>query len=228
MRLVACLLSAALLPSTASGQVPQVGQGPRALPWQTGTAPTWQPLEAAPASGPAQVAAPASGPLSARITADGTLEVWNGADVRTVRMGLPGRPKKVWRDGGSPVAVSGRLGFPAKDPLSAGLGGLDWAAADFRASLSGLVWILEDGERVLTIVHPATAQAVYLPLPRGEDFDLVFESTRLVLTAKQGPAGHPMAWAMPWLALLPQFARLGPPATPPASGTALKPFTTGQ
>ena len=226
MRLVARLLSAALMPLAAPSQVPQAS--PRTLPWQTGAAPTWQPLETVPSSRASVLPAPASGPLSARISADGTVEVWNGAGVRTVRLGLPGRPRKVWRDGGQPAPLSARLAFPARDPLSAGLGGLDWAAADFRASLAGLMWILEDGERVLTILHPATAQVVYLPLPRGEEFDLVFESTRLVLTAKQGPAGHPVAWAMPWLALLPQFARLGPPAVPPAVGTALKPFPAGQ
>ena len=228
MRLVALLLSPPLVGAALSAQVPQLGQGPSALPWQSGPAPTWQPLDEAPSAINGPVPAPASGPLSARISADGTLEVWNGADVRTLRLGLPGRPKKVWRDGGIPVAAMDHLAFPAADPLSSGLGGLGWSAGDFRTSLAGLVWVLEDGERVLTIAHPATAQAVYLPLPRGEDFDLVFEPTRLVLTAKQGPSGHAMAWTLPWLALLPQFARLGPPAQPALQGTALKPFPAGQ
>ena len=83
MRLVARLLSAALMPLAAPSQVPQAS--PRTLPWQKGAAPTWQPLETVPSSRASVLPAPASGPLSARISADGTVEVWNGAGVRTVR-----------------------------------------------------------------------------------------------------------------------------------------------
>lgn len=221
MRLGALLLTAAAAALTA--QAPQLGKGPRDLPWQAGATPTWQPLGSTPPPAPVPgPAAPSDGPLSARISPDGTLEVWNGAGVRTLRLGLPGRPRKVWRDAGEPVADLARMAFPATDPLSAGLGGLDWGGGDFRASLAGLLWILEDGERVLTVVHPATGQAVYLPLPRGEDFELAFGPARLILTAGGAPAGK--GWALPWLALLPQFARLGPPVAPPVLGTALKPF----
>ena len=226
MRLVALVLSLPLVGSALAAQVPKLGQGPRALPWQSGPAPTWQPLEGQVLPQPGPVPGSAAGPVSARISPDGTLEVWSGAGVRTLRLGLPGRPRKAWRDGGLAVDGLDHLAFAAKDPLSEGLGGLAWNAGDFRISLAGLLWILEDGERVLTLVHPATGQVVYLPLPRGEDFDLVFEPTRLVLKAALGPAGRPAAWALPWLALLPQFARLGPPAAVPA-GTALKPFTVG-
>jgi hypothetical protein len=227
LRLVAFLLSAALA-SALAAQVPQVGQGPRALPWQSGATPSWQPLESVPLPQPGPIA-PSQGPLNARLSEDGTLEVWNGAGVRTLRSGIPGRPRKAWRDGGIPLDHLGaNWSFPQVDPLSNGLGGLDWNAGDFRISLQGLLWILEDGERVLTLVHPATAQVIHLPLPRGDDFDLAFEPTRLVLKAGQGPGGHPQAWTLPWLALLPQFARLGPPAVLPAKGTALKPFPTGQ
>lgn len=223
MRLVALLLTSAL-----AAQVPQLGKGPRALAWQSGPTPPWQPLEVTPPL-QAELLPPSHGPLTAKISQDGTLEVWNGGGVRTLRFGLPGRPRKVWRDGGLPLASLGAAwSFPAVDPLSNGLGGLDWNAGDFRHSLAGLLWILEDGDRVLTVVHPATAQVVYLPLPRGEEFELAFEANRLVLKAAQGPEGRPEAWALPWLALLPQFARLGPPATLPPRGTALKPFPTGQ
>ena len=239
MRLVAFLLTPALTlavagplvahgPSRTYRQVPQIGHGPRPLDWQSGPTPPWQPLSAVPTPQPGPVAS-SQGPMRARLSDDGTLEVWNGAGVRTLRFGLPGRPRKVWRDGGIPLAwPGGTWNFPQADPLSLGLGGLDWNAGDFRHSLKGLLWILEDGERVLTVVHPATAQVIYLPLPRGEDFNLTFEPTRLVLKAGQGTGGEPQAWALPWLALLPQFARLGPPAAPPTRGTALKPFATGQ
>ena len=222
MRLVALLLGTAL-----AGQVPQIGQGPRALPWQSGSSPPWQRLEAVPDPLPGPIAI-THGPIHVQLSQDGTLEVWNGAGVRTLRTGLPGRPRKAWRDGGLPLGdLRASWAFPQTDPLSDGLGALDWNAGDFRHSLQGLLWILEDGERLLTVVHPATGQVIYLPLPRGEDFDLDFEPTRLVLNAKQGPGGHAEAWALPWLALLPQFARLGAPATAPIRGTALVPFPTG-
>ncbi len=232
MRLVALLLTPVALTLALAAQAPQIGHGPRSLPWQAGATPPWQPLEAMPRPQPG-TAAPSQGPASVRLSEDGTLEVWNGAGVRTLRFGLPGRPHRAWRDGGIPLdGPRGTWAFPESDPLSTGLGGLDWNAGDFRNSLQGLLWILEDGERVLTVVHPATAQVIYLPLPKGEDFNLIFEPTRLVLKAGQGPAspGEPQggAWALPWLALLPQFARLGPPALPPVRGTALKPFSTGQ
>lgn len=222
MRLVALLLTAAA--ASLPAQAPQVGKGPRTLPWQEGATPTWQPLEGLPPRPEAAPVSPAGGPVTARIAPDGTLEVWNGAGVRILRLGLPGRPRKVWRDAGQPVADLDRLAFPATDPLSGGLGGLPWGQADVRPSLQGLLWILEDGERMLTVVHPATAQAIYLPLPRGEDFDLAFGPSGLLALAAQGPEGRPQAWALPWLALLPQFARLGPPPVPPPQGTALKPF----
>ncbi len=231
MRLVALLLIA----GTAFAQVPKVGQGPRALAWQSGPTPPWQPLDAVPSPVPAPAisdvqahSAASAGPITVEISQDGTVEVWSGAAVRTLRIGLPGRPRKVWRDGGVALpAFGGPWRFPSSDPLAGGLGGLDWNASDFRRSLSGLLWVIEDGERVLTVIHPATAQVVYLPLPRGDAFDLVFEPNRLVLKADSGEEGRAHAWALSWLALLPQFARLGPSATPPVLGTALKPFPTG-
>lgn len=224
MRLVALLLIA----GAALAQVPQVGKGPRALPWQSGATPPWQPLDAVPGA-VVDALSPSTGPITVKVSPDGTVEVWSGAGVRTLRFGLPGRPRKAWRDGGVPLPNLGSAwAFPATDPLSNGLGGLDWNAGDFRASLSGLLWILEDGDRVLTVVHPATAQVVFLPLPRGDAFELAFESNRLVLKAGAAADGQPRAWALPWLALLPPFARLGPPSTPPPRGTALKPFPTGQ
>jgi hypothetical protein len=167
--------------------------------------------------------------VQARLAPDGTLEIFNGAGVRSLRVGLPGRPLKVWRDGGLPVAPPwDRLAFPQADPLSQGLGGLAWNAGDFRPSLSGLLWILEDGERVLTVVHPATAQVVFLPLPRGEGFSLAFEPSRLVALTGPSDSGRSGGWALPWLALLPSFARLGPAPDAGPRGTALKPFPTSQ
>ena len=229
MRLVTPILSG-LLCAALTGQVPELGRGPRFLPWQTGSTPPWQPLESVPLPLPGPIAPSAltaPGTIKVQISDDGTLEIWDSAGVRMMRTGLPGRPHRVWRDGGFPLPRWNELRpFPQQDPLSQGLGGLDWNAGDFRSSLHGLLWILEDGERVLTVVHPATGQVIYLTLPRGEDFDLLFEPTRLVLKAGQGAGSQ--AWGIPWLALLPQFARLGPSSTPPVLGTALKPFPAGQ
>ena len=52
-------------------------------------------------------------------------------------------------------------------------------APDFRPALEGLLWILDDDESYLTVIHPATARVVYLPLPGGQDLDLAFHPDQL-------------------------------------------------
>ncbi|HJU83577.1 MAG TPA: hypothetical protein VJ600_05160 [Holophagaceae bacterium] len=223
MRLGALLLIAAL---PAAGQEP-TRETARTLPWQRESAPPWQPLagvpEPAPASGPA-----AQGRTRVRLEGDGTLQVWDPRGIRTLRMGLPGRPLRAWRDGGvpAPLGSPSQWAFPEATPLSQGLGHLAWGAPDFRPSLAGLLWVLEDGEGYLTVVNPATAAVIHLRLPLGSGFDLDFQPDRLLLRALEGPPGvsGPRAWSLPWLALLPQLVRLGPPAAPPKAGTALAPF----
>jgi hypothetical protein len=114
--------------------------------------------------------------------------------------------------------------FPVDSPLSQGLGGLRWCAEDFRPFLRGLLWILEDGENFLTVVHPATAWVEHLPLPPGRDLSLRFLPDRLEVVAGGGDRGAPRQWSIPWMGLLPRLAALGPHAEHAKPGTALIPF----
>ena len=230
MRLDAFFLRLALPLGLA---LPLVAQEPaleavRALPWQNEPAPPWQPLAGQPDMALPAPATPARGRIKVHLEGDGALRVLDPKGVRTLRVGLPGRPLRAWRDGGLPLAlgVPSTWSFPEGTPLAKGLGYLAWGAADFRSSLEGLLWILDDGEALLTVVNPATGQILYMPLPLGSGFDLDFQPDRLILRAAQGPPGlsGARAWALPWLAMLPQLARLGPPPQTPKPGTALAPF----
>jgi hypothetical protein len=201
-------------------------QGHPTLPWEQVPPLDWQ---AVPGDRPT-TASPAveasTGPLTAKLTGDGTLQILDARGIIRLQTGLPGRPLKAWRDGGLPLATpSGTWRFPADSPLSQGLGGLRWVAADFRPFLRGLLWVLEDGEGFLTVVHPATARAVHLPLPAGREFQLRFLPDRLEVAAGAVDPGAPRCWSIPWMGLLPRLAALGPHPTDPAkAGTALLPF----
>lgn len=164
-----------------------------------------------------------TGPISVRLAADGSLRIFEGKGVRRLRMGLPGRPVKVWRDGGLPLAAFlAPMAFPEDTPLRHGLGSLPLDAPDFRVALQGLLWILDDGERVLTVLHPATCQSIRLRLPAAEGPDLRFLPDRLELRSTEG-----RAWALPWIALLPQFLQLGRPGPRTPPGSALDPYPKG-
>jgi len=200
VRLAAAVLSAAGL----------WAQAPADLPWRAVDADPGIPV----------TGVPSTGPLKVHLAADGTLHVFDGKGVRILRMGLTGRPVKVWRDGGHGVVrLHEPMAFPEMTPLRRGLGVLPLDLADVRPGLEGLLWVLDDGERILTLLHPATRQVVRLRLPEGEDPDLRFLPDRLEVHAGGG-----RAWALPWVALLPQFLQLGRPAPGPPPGTALDPY----
>jgi hypothetical protein len=168
---------------------------------------------------------PSSGPVVVRITGDGTLQVQDARGLIRLQTGLPGRPLRAWRDGGVALpTASGEWQFPQDSPLAQGLGGLRWCAEDFRPFLRGLLWVIEDGEAFLTIVHPATARVIHLPLPPGRDVRLRFFPDRLVVVAGDVEKGSPRQWAIPWIGLLPRLAALGPHPDPTRMGTALSPF----
>jgi hypothetical protein len=117
--------------------------------------------------------------------------------------------------------------FPAETPLSKGLGNLPLAGDDFRNALQGLLWIMDDGERRITVVHPATQQVVYLPLPAGQNWEVNLYPDRLEVQEKASQREEhreTACWSISWLILLPQFVRLSLP--PPAGnpGTAFHPF----
>jgi hypothetical protein len=163
--------------------------------------------------------------MSVLLAGDGTLRVSDARGLVLLLTGLPGRPLRAWRDGGVPLdAASGAWGFPADSPLAQGLGGLRWCAEDFRPFLRGLLWVLEDGEGFLTVVHPATARVIHLPLPPGRDLRVRFLSDRLEVAAGDVEKGAPRQWSIPWMGLLPRLGALGPQPEPPKVGTALAPF----
>lgn len=220
MRLGALLLTVAALaaPSLAA-------QGRLPFSWERIQPLDWQARPRSTRGETPWAAVPSTGPVSVRLSGDGTLRISDARGIVRLQTGLPGRPLRAWRDGGLPLATaSGTWLFPEDSPLSQGLGGLRWCAEDFRPFLRGLLWILEDGEGFLTIVHPATARVVHLPLPPGRDLDLRFLPDQLEVTAGEVDKGSPRQWSIPWMGLLPRLAALGPHLDPVKAGTALAPF----
>jgi hypothetical protein len=174
--------------------------------------------------GPVAPGPAAAQTLSVRITADGVVRIFEAKGLRRLRIGLPGRPLQVWRDGGIPVPHPFEpLAFPTETPLRKGVGTLPLTQPDFRPALQGLLWILDDGERGLTIVHPATAQVVRLDLPPVDGPSLRFYGDHLEVGGT-GQGEERVHFALPWVALLPQFLVLATPAPAPPPGTALVPF----
>jgi hypothetical protein len=204
-------------------------QSARVLPWEGLPAPFWQGLfEDLPDSPPPPPALSKAGDLWVRLGADGGLAVVDSRGVIRLRAGLPGRPIQVWRDGGIPVpAPWSRIPFApaAANPLF-----LEtfWNQGDPRRGLSGLLWIQDDGERILSLVHPATGKVAFLPLPEGAGVDLSFLASGLAAAERPlegaGQGRRVRRWILPWVALVPVLARLAPPADPPRAGTALQPF----
>lgn len=216
MRLVPLLLMAGALGAQTPGRLPWLNVA--ALPWSAGD------CAEVPAD-PPRLTPEDAGPLQVRITEDGVVRVVDDRGILLLRTGLPGRPVRVWRDGGVPVEdLKAPIAFPRTSPIARGIGALPVGAADFRTALRGLVWILADDSRVLTVIHPATARLTYLPLPGGRGFQLLFQTDHLGARETPNPEASP-CWTLPWLALLPNLIQLGQenPANKP-SGTALLPY----
>jgi hypothetical protein len=158
-----------------------------------------------------------------RITTDGSLVITDSRGIVRLRMGLPGRPLLMWRDAGTPLELSsGPFLFSSATPKVT-------RSEDFRWALHGLLWILDDGEQVITVLNPATLQVVYLPLPGGQDLRLVFYPDRLEAQETSGPSRRERAaWFLSWAAMLPHFIQLRNPAPGKGKlGTALIPFPGG-
>jgi hypothetical protein len=196
------------------------------LPWRSAGVLPWQMEAPGPPPTPETAALTQSYmALTVRVAADGDVQITDEKGLIRLKLGLPGRPLKAWRDWGVPIPdLYAPLAFAARSPLQRGIGGLPVGAADFRPALEGLLWILDDDEAVLTVIHPATSQVVYLPLPGGQDLSLAFYPDRLdVLEGAALPLSS--SWSLHWMALLPQFIRLGQDAAAnKVRGTALLPF----
>jgi hypothetical protein len=217
VRLGALLLS----PAALTAQVPLPWDNALELPWETTLpGPLPAPWEAAPA---------APGPrLRVSLSGDGTLHIADNQGRVSLRLGLPGRPLHLLRDGGTPLSLADfPCFFPVDTPLTKGLGSFPLSEGDFRNALQGLLWIVDDGERRITVVHPATQRVVYLPLPAGENWEVCLFPDRLEVRerAVPGEVRREMAcWSLSWLILLPQFVRLGLPPPVGIPGTAFRPF----
>lgn len=210
------------------------------LPWETAPTVSWRAglgsaaktTEDAKAENSTPRLNKKDGSITVKLSADGTLRIIDARSVRRLRLGLPGRPLRAWRDWGVPLDLAalkssnGSWRFPNRTLLSKGIQALPWGGEDFRNALVGLLWILDDGEHFLTVVHPATARVVFLPLPQGQDLSVRMTPGYLELleTPSQGSSGASRRWSLPWLALLPQFAKLARPEDTPLPGTALAPF----
>lgn len=217
MRLGAFLLIPAVLSA-------QTASGRRPLAWERQAPLAWQGVVTLPGVVPAPPP-PSVGPVAVSLSGDGTLRVRDAMGLLRLRAGLPGRPLQAWRDAGVPLArPSGDWGFPEDGPLTRGESALKHPPADPRELLRGLLWILEDGEAFLSVVHPATAQVVHLPLPPGRDLRLRFTSEGLDLRAGDVEKGAPSAWTLGWKALLPRLVPLVPQPNTLRQGTALAPF----
>ena len=202
-------------------------QPPKALPWASARALPWDAEPCIPANGPALAPVQTALPLSVRVSQDGAIRIIDDKGSLRLRMGLPGRPLKFWRDWGIPLELSASpLAFPAHTPLLGGIGALPVGSADFRPALEGLLWILDDDEKVITLIHPATARVVYLPLPGGRNLSLLFLPDKLEVQENPVAADAPATcWSIPWLALLPQFIQLGQlPNRHRNEGTVMLPF----
>ncbi|MDP2877062.1 MAG: hypothetical protein Q8O00_12820 [Holophaga sp.] len=223
MRLGAILLIAASLAAQdatnlAPAQKPSLpGAHAPTLPWRSA------PVGPTATTGSQQ---PSSGPMRVILDSGGGLKILDARGIVWLRTGLRGRPIRVWRDGGIPIgATSGTWGFPDRTPLSQGIGGLPLGQVDFRPGLQGLLWILDDEERILTVVHPATTRIAYLALPTGTGLELVFLPDALWVVQNTPETSRLRSyWSLPWLSLLPQFIALGSAPKPEKPGTALVPF----
>ncbi len=238
MRLVSPHLARLAFAAALAAPLPAQARLP--LPWETAPALSWRAglgsdigaLVDAGSQDPIALGAPSDGPVTVKLTADGTLRIVGAKGVRRLRLGLPGRPLRAWRDRGIPLDLTALEStneswrFPSGTPLAKGIQALPWGSEDFRNALNGLLWILDDGEHFLTVVHPATARVVFLPLPIGQDFNMRMTPGYLELLENptSGTSSAPRRWSLPWLALLPQFAKLARPDESPMSGTALLPF----
>ena len=229
MRLGALFLSGAALaaapPPAPDAAAQASGRGHQPLAWEQAAPLAWLPEPWIPPAEVPGLPAPSQGPMTVHLSGDGTLRVSDPRGLILLLAGLPGRPLRAWRDGGVPLeAPRGTWGFPKDSPLAQGLGGLQWGVDDFRPFLRGLLWVMEDGEGFLTVVHPATARLVHLPLPPGRDLRVRFLPDRLEVAAGDVEKGAPRQWSIPWMGLLPRLAALGPRPDPPKVGTALAPF----
>ncbi|MDR3672121.1 MAG: hypothetical protein P4L36_14835 [Holophaga sp.] len=218
MRLVTLILTGALALNAQT------------LPWRNMAAMPWQMEATGPLPAPC-TAMPTQSFFSlwVQVVQDGKVVITDDKGLVRMKLGLPGRPVRAWRDWGTPVLdLAKPMPFSIRSPLQRGIGGMPVGAPDFRPALEGLLWIVDDDENVLTVIHPATSQVVYLPLPGGQDLTLVFHPDRLEVretAVLEDDVQARVSWSLHWLGLLPQFIQLGKDSSADKpKGTAMLPF----
>jgi len=220
VRLAALLLTLPLLAAPPN----------RGLPWESEPEPPWRACEPGikPSMLPDLASPGVSGHRMVSLTPHGVLRIIDERGLVILRLGLPGRPLRIWRDEGISLDLNDfPRGFPVETPLSKGPETLASGGTDFRMALKGLLWILDDGERVITVVHPATGQVAYLRLPGGKNLDLSMYPDRLEVRETDPEPGtriEAACWSVPWMGLLPQLLLLSTPPPAPPPGTAMNPF----
>jgi hypothetical protein len=164
--------------------------------------------------------------ITVSVDRDGTIAIFNANGIRQLRFGLPGRPISMWRDAGQSIAPFGRFSFPSQTPLSANFKSAAKETSDFLNNLAGLLWILDDGEEYLTIVHSATYQYAFLHLPVNRDLELRFHPECLELCKRGTVDGDLQSWALSWNELLPVLQALAKRPPVPPLGNAIEPYQT--
>jgi hypothetical protein len=212
-----------------AGAAPLPGQTAKALPWEKLPRAPWESrFDPEPDSPPPPTAAQARVAFRVRITDDGALTVLDGRGVIRLKTGLPGRPRALWRGGGQPLPGPWAAIPYGPAPEGPALSAAFWNAPDPRMAMAGLLWILDDGERTLTLVHPATGRVAFLPLPEPEGVELRFlpgglEALERLPEGSEAPR-RSRRWVLPWMALLPSLLRLEAQGGTQPRGTALQPF----
>ncbi|MDR2697891.1 MAG: hypothetical protein LBB40_05385 [Holophagales bacterium] len=184
----------------------------------------WRNVEPRPEPQRVQIKQPNAN-LTVKVDRDGTIAIFNKNKIRLLRFGLPGRPILMWRDAGQPIVSFGQFSFPSHTPLSANFKKASEKTSDFLNNLAGLLWILDDGEQYLTIVHSATCQYAFINLPGGRDMELRFHPDHLELCERGYVDGDSNAWALSWNELLPVLQALATPPPQQPQGSAFVPYS---
>ena len=182
------------------------------LPWKNAKPLPWQITKPGPIELPYSTpGTPCYLPIKVFISPNGAIKITGKGGRILLRLGLPGRPQKVWRDCGNIVTdIFSPISFPMHPPPRKRSGDLLTDVLDFRPNLEGLLWIIDDDESVLTIISPATSQVVYLSLPAGQDLTLSFhpDHIEIIEGLSKSSSKERVSWSLYWLTLVPHFIQL--------------------
>lgn len=148
--------------------------------------------------------------LTLNIEPSGIVQITDKRGLIRSRLELPGRPKKIWRDWGIPIdTLFDTIQFPLEIPIQQDIINLLIQIVDFRPNLEGLLWIVDDSEKFLTVVNPADSSMSYIMLPGGSNIDLIFHPDRLEVEGDiiDVIEKTKINWTINWLTLLPSLIK---------------------